>query len=301
MMSALNRWLGVRLARRAIRRLAFKRLISWFVVPHPAPLAKRLGESLTVYYCIDDYAAYPGMDRAAIQGLDDYLTQTADVVFVAPRALLEAKRRLNPNVHFSPHGVDFELFAQAGDERTDIPEEARNLKHPVIGYFGTIGEFVDFDLMRYLAESRPGWTFLFVGYTAADVTSLRSHENMIFVGPKPYETLPRWAKVFDVAIYAHQVNRQTTHSNPLKLREYLATGKPVVAVRTPETECFSEFICLADNREAFLAAIERALREDTPELRQKRMNAVAGVSWDARFEETIAIVEGLLAQKEAVS
>ena len=71
MIAGLNRWLGAFLARRAMRQLGFGRRISWFVVPHPGPLAKQLGESLTVYYCIDDYASYPGMDQVAIQALDD--------------------------------------------------------------------------------------------------------------------------------------------------------------------------------------------------------------------------------------
>ncbi len=293
-MDRLNLWLGVFLARRAMRRLGFRQRISWFVVPHPGALAKRLGERLTVYYCIDDYASYPGMDAAAIQAMDDDLTRRADVVFVAPRALLEPKRRLNRNVHFSPHGVDFDLFSQAGDPATEVADEARGLRHPVIGYFGTIGEFVDFDLLAYLAESRPQWTFLFVGFAAADVSRLKTYGNVVFVGPKPYETLPRWARAFDVAIYPHRVNRQTKHSNPLKLREYLATGKPVVSVVTPETECFRELVSLADTPEAYLEAIERALREDRPEQRRKRMQAVAPVSWDARFQETVAVVEEML-------
>ena len=293
----LNRWLGAFLARRAMRKLGFGRRISWFVVPHPGALAKRLGESLTVYYCIDDYASYPGMDPVAIQQLDDDLTRKADVVFVAPRALLEAKRKLNPHVHFSPHGVDFEMFSQASDPATPLAEEVRELKRPVIGYFGTVGEFMNFDLLTYLIEWRPSWTFLFVGLIAADVSRLRRYPNVIFAGPQPYEKLPGWAAAFDVAIYAHQVNRQTKHSNPLKLREYLATGKPVVSVVTPETAAFAEVVHLAENPEAYLAAIERALREETPELRRKRMAAVTGVSWDARFAETIAVVDGMLASR----
>jgi glycosyltransferase involved in cell wall biosynthesis len=240
------------------------------------------------------------MDPVAIQTLDDNLTRQADVVFVAPRALLEPKRRLNPNVHFSPHGVDFEMFSQAGDAATELAEEALGLKHPVIGYFGTVGEFLDFDLLAYLAESRPEWTFLFVGLIAADVSRLRRYQNVVFAGPRPYETLPRWAKAFDIAIYPHQVNRQTRHSNPLKLREYLATGKPVVSVVTPETACFSEVVYLAENPETYLAAIERALREDNPELQRKRMAAVIGVSWDARFQETIAVVDEMLQRKDSL-
>jgi glycosyltransferase involved in cell wall biosynthesis len=298
MVDALNRWLGAYLVRRAMRQIGFGRRISWFVVPHPGPLAKRLGESLTVYYCIDDYASHPGMDPVAIQALDDDLTRRADVVFVAPRAILEPKRALNPNIHFSPHGVDFELFSQAGDPATPPAEEVRGLRHPVIGYFGTVGEFLDFDLLAYLAESRPQWTFLLIGLIAADVSRLRRFSNVIFAGPRPYEELPRWASAFDVAIYAHQVNRQTRHSNPLKLREYLATGKPIVSVVTPETSTFGEVVYLAENREAYLASIEGALAEETPELRRKRMDRVKGVSWDARFAETIAVVDGMLKKRD---
>ena len=299
LMGALNRSLGAWLTRRALRRIGFRRWISWFVIPHPGALAKHLDEALTVYYCIDDYAAYPGLDRVAIQALDDLLTPRADVVFAAPRALLEPKRRLNPEVHFSPHGVDFDIFSKASDPATAPAEETAALRHPVIGYFGSLGEWLDYDLLVYLARSRPEWTLLLVGYASADVTRLRECPNVVLAGPKPYETLPRWAKAFDVAIYPHQVNRQTKHSNPLKLREYLATGKPVVSVKTPETAAFAEFIHLAETPEQYLAAIERALADDTPELRARRMQSVAGASWEARFRETFTVVDELLRRKTA--
>ena len=285
-----NRKLGERLVRRAIARLGFQKLISWFVVPHPAALAKRLGEVLTVYYCIDDYAAHPGMDVSAIQALDDRLTRVADVVFVAPRALVEAKRSLNPRVYFSPHGVDYELFSQAADPA----EAAAGLRHPIVGYFGSLAPYINVDLLVYLARSRPEWTFLFVGYVSADVSRLRECGNVVLAGPQAYETLPRWAAAFDVAICPYQVNRQVKNSNPLKLREYLATGKPVVSVAIPETAQFADCVYLAEGPEEFLASIDRALAEDRPELQARRMQAVVGSSWDARFRETVAVVEEAL-------
>jgi glycosyltransferase involved in cell wall biosynthesis len=292
LMGSINLWAGQFLVRRALRRLGFKRYLSWFVVPHPGALAKRLGENLTVYYCIDDYASHPGMDPVAIQALDDRLTACADVVFVAPRALVDAKRALNPNTHFSPHGVDFDLFSSAGDPSTRPAGETLALRHPVIGYFGTVGEFLDYELLVYLARARPHWTFLFIGYAAANVGGLRECGNVVLAGPQPYEELPRWAKAFDVAIYPHKLDRQVKNANSLKLREYLATGKPVVAVRTPETLAFADFVYLADNRgEEYLQAIERALREDSPELRRKRMSSVEALTWDARFRETMQVID----------
>ena len=116
----------------------------------------------------------------------------------------------------------------------------------------------------------------------------------MLAGPKPYEELPLWARAFDAAIYPHRVNRQVKHSNPLKLREYLATGKPIVAVTTPETARFSGVVALADNPEAFLSALDGALANDTPADAKRRMDAVRGTSWDARFQETVEVVERLL-------
>src|SRR4029079_15600388 len=119
----------------------FHRRITWFVVPHPGFMAKHLGEELCVYYCIDDYAAHPGVDANLIAERDRELTEKADLVFVAPPALLESKRKLNPHTVFAPHGVDVELFGKAQDLATEIPIAARNLPKPVIGYFGSIHEW----------------------------------------------------------------------------------------------------------------------------------------------------------------
>jgi glycosyltransferase involved in cell wall biosynthesis len=296
LMNRINGFISEWLLRREIRRLGFTRWLSWFLVPYPAALAKRLNEVLTVYYCTDDYAAHPGMDAVAIQALDDHVTRCADIVFVVPIGLLEAKRAINPNVRYSPHGVDFDLFSQASDPATVTPELVRELRHPIIGYFGTVGEWMDFDLVMFLARSRPQWTFLFVGFNATDTTALRAFPNIVLAGPRPYEELPRWARAFDVAINPHRVNRQVRNANSLKLREYLATGKPVVSVTTPESSGFSGVMNLADTPEDFLQAIDQALAADSPELRAKRMEAVKPLSWDARFRETVEAIEKLLQQ-----
>ena len=265
----LNRWLGCFLVRRAIRKLGFRNLISWFVVPHPGALARNLGERLTVYYCIDNYAALPGVDVEATQAMDDALTRAADVVFVASASLLEAKRAGNSEVHFSPHGVDLDLFAQASDPRTEPAEATKQMGHPVIGYWGSLGVWIDYDLLLFLARSRPQWTFLLLGYASADVEALKQCPNVAMVGPQPYETLPRWARAFDVAIIPARLTWHYKNANPLKLREYLATGKPVVSVTTPETERFADVVYLADTPEAYLQAIETALQEDTPDARRR--------------------------------
>lgn len=293
--NTLNRWFGLWAVRRALRIAGIERRISWFVVPHPGLMAGRLDEDLCVYYCIDDYAAHPGVDAHVIAKRDAHLSRRADLVFVAPPALLEAKRAVNRETFFSPHGVDIELFASAADPATGIAEGARGLAHPVIGYFGSLHEWIDFELIEFLARARPQWTFLLVGHVATEPGALRSLPNVVLAGAQPYPSLPQWAKAFDAAIIPYRLNRQVANANPLKLREYLATGKPVVSVRNPEIEKFSEWVRIADDRETFLTALDEAVSDQGAEASARRMAAVADQSWDQRVEDVVAQVTKKLA------
>ncbi|MDW8130299.1 MAG: glycosyltransferase [Bryobacterales bacterium] len=297
----LNRRLGPFLLRKWIRQLGWRRLISWFVVPHPGFLAGSLGEDYVVYYCTDDYSALPGVDRTVVARMDEELSRRADQIFAVSEHLLEMKRGVNPSTAYAPHGVDFELFARASDPATPSPETAARLPRPVIGYFGVLGAWIALDLLVYLACSRPHWSFLIVGRVAVDVSDLARLPNLYFVGPQAYESLPQWARAFDVAILPYLHTEQVLAANPLKLKEYLATGKPVVSVWTPEVERFAHYVRIARDREEFLRQIEAALREDTPELARARQAVVAGMTWEARVAECLAVVEQGLARKLAAA
>lgn len=291
---AFNRAFGRWAVRRALRLSGIRRRISWFVLPHPGVHAGRLGEDLVVYYCIDDYAAHPGVDATLIAQRDEALSRRADLLCVAPPALLDTKRALNPQTVFSPHGVDVELFAEAQNPATATPELARDLPHPVVGYIGSIHEWIDVPLIEWLAQQRPQWHFLLVGHAHVNVDGLRALPNVTLAGPQPYATLPSWSKVFDAAIIPYRLNRQVANANPLKLREYLAAGKAVVSVRNPEIEKFARWVRLVDDREAYLAALDDAVRDNAPETIAARMAAVADQTWDARVDAVLAEVAARL-------
>ncbi len=298
---AFNRLFGRWAVRRAARRAGIgPRRLSWFAVPHPGFLAGQLGEALCVYYCIDDYAAHPGVDTEAIAACDERLSRRADLLFVAPPALLEPKRRLNGNVVPAPHGVDAELFAQACDPATEIPEQARGLPAPVIGYVGSLHTWIDIPLLEWLARERPHYRFLLVGHAHVPLDALRALPNVRLVGARPYAELPRWLKAFDVALIPYRLNRQVANANPLKLREYLAAGRPVVSVRNPEIEKFAQWVRIADGREAFLEALDQAVTEG-PGDTQARRAAVADQSWERRVDDALAAVTHTLRQRAAHS
>jgi glycosyltransferase involved in cell wall biosynthesis len=123
---------------------------------------------------------------------------------------------------------------------------------------------------------------------------------VVFAGPQPYRTLPAWAKAFDVAIIPYRLTRQVLNAAPLKLREYLATGKPVVAVPAPEIERFAGLVRIALSPEQFISQIEDALANDTDADRARRIEATSTMTWDARVEEAVKIVEHRIWQKERI-
>jgi glycosyltransferase involved in cell wall biosynthesis len=289
------RWMNQAFILAAVRWLMWRegitRPVSWFVIPHLASVVGRLGERMSVYYCTDDYSAMPGVNELAVRLMDEETTAKSDLVFVASETLLEAKLRLNPNSHVSPHGVDVDHFARAQDHRVEVPVEMSGMSHPIVGFFGLIERWIDLDLIRFLAESRPHWTFVMIGRLAAPAEELQRLTNVHFLGKRAYEDLPRYGKEFDVGILPYRLNRQVIHANPLKLREYLAMGKPVVTVSTNEIDKYSDVVEIAHSREEFLGKLDAVLsRPPTPAEIQRRLDRVADESWDARVERVLKIV-----------
>ncbi len=288
---ALNRLFGQLMIKRAARHLGFRKPVYWFVVPHASVALDNDPSNFSVYYCVDDFASFPGVDADRIRQLDDTLTRRATQLFVAAEKLIPAKRELNPTATLAPHGVDVDLFGSAMDPDLELADGAKNLKHPVIGYFGSISEWTDLDLISFLADARPDWTIVMIGHPAVDISSTKSKKNVVFVPPQPYKKLPHWAKAFDAAIIPYRLAHQVLYANPLKLREYLATGRPVVATWTPEIEKFNDVVNIAANHEEFLQQLDQVLTQDTPEQREKRLARVRETSWDRRVESALNTVQ----------
>jgi glycosyltransferase involved in cell wall biosynthesis len=289
---AAVRWLNRRIVRATLGWMKWRHGIedpvAWFHVPHVPFLVGELGERLAVYYCIDDYAAFPGVHPGTVRAMDEETTRRADVVFVASDTLLAAKRQLNPNTHVSPHGVEFEHFSRAQDPALVVPADIAHLTGPVVGFFGLIESFVDLDLIDWLAVRRPDWQFLFLGRVAVPADSLPKRPNVHFIGKRPYADLPAYAKRFDACVIPYRACDWSYHANPIKLREYLATGKPVVAVETPQVKKFADVVEVAASREEFLARLDRVIGSPpNPEEVARRMARVVGSGWAARVDAVI--------------
>jgi hypothetical protein len=270
--------------------------VAWFLSPHVGVLAGRLGEDLTVQYCVDDYASFPGVDAAAIAVLDEALSRAADLVFVTSETMLARKRAVAPRVALSPHGVDVEHFRKATDPAIRLPAEMRSLEGPVIGFFGLIEAWIDLDLVQALADRHPEWTFVMIGRIAVAAARVPVRRNIRFLGARPYQELPDYGRRFDVSIIPYRLTRQVHHANPIKLREYLAMEKPIVSVSTPEVEKFADLVCIATTVSEWDVAIQQALagRDRTAERAAMRAAADA-MTWNARLARVDRIVADALA------
>ncbi len=276
--------------RRAMRRLGFARPLSYTFVPASAWVVGRLGEERVVYHCVDEYAAFAGAGDE-IRRLERVLLERADLTIVCSQPLLERKRRDCPRTALVRHGVDHAHFARALDPATPIPADLAKLPRPVIGFHGLVAEWIDRALLRKLADALPGASLAIVGDRTVDAGPLAGAPNVHWLGRKRYFDLPGYCRGFDVAVLPFVLDDLTVHASPLKLREYLAAGLPVVATAIPEARLLPG-VRVAENADRFISEVKAALL-DEPGPRRERSDAVAGESWDHQLAKLHALVASL--------
>ncbi len=268
--------------RRAMRKLGFRRAINWVFNPPAAVVAGTLGEERLVYHCVDEMAAFSGVSRAAMEDFERLLLTRADLAIVTSELLLQSKGSINPKTVLVRHGVDVPHYQQALDALTVVPVDIVGLPHPIIGFFGLIADWINLELLAGIAKQYSSGSVVLLGRATTDVSQLELIPNVHLLGRKPYAELPGYCKAFDVALNPFRINELTLNSNPLKIREYLAAGVPVVSTPIPEVERLG--ICyVADGLEATIRAIDSALA--SPETRAERSRRMASESWQARLDE----------------
>jgi glycosyltransferase involved in cell wall biosynthesis len=303
--SAAARALNRQLLRATIRlyraRLGIDRFQLWTFLPNVADYVGTLGEELAVYYCVDEWSLFGYLDRERTVAAERALLAKVDAVFAINDALAAAKRAHNPRTFVSAHGVDHSLFARALDATTRVPADLDALPHPRIGFYGTLRDWVDFALVAHVARARPRWSIALIGQVLADVGALRELPNVHFLGQKPHDELPAYCTGFDVGIIPYRVDERMQYVNPLKLREYLSAGVPVVSTPVPEVERYAKLARIARTPDEFVVAIERALDDGSPAARAARSAAMTNETWSARVAEVARRVDEIAVAKRRAS
>ncbi|MBN2445576.1 MAG: glycosyltransferase [Phycisphaerae bacterium] len=288
---SFNAWrLGCRI-RAALRKLPARPTQLWLFAPDVPEIIPRIPNECTVYYCVDEFAAFVGFNADLITSLERRTVASSDLVIATSQPLLERMRAMHDNAHFVPHGVDLEHFAVTATlQQDDIPADVADLPNPVLGYFGIIADYVNLGVIARAARERPAWSFVLIGEKRCPTTCCDNLPNVHLLGPRPYETLPAYCRKFDVGLIPFRMNRLVHAVNPIKLREYLAAGLPVVSSPMPEVRRCGAGVHVAENDDGFVDACERALEASHNESPATRREIVACESWQVRVATLAELV-----------
>jgi glycosyltransferase involved in cell wall biosynthesis len=281
------------------KRLGIDDFELWTFLPNVGDFVGTLGEKLVVYYCIDEWSQFSYIDEARMLRAEERLVDRADVIFASCEALAERKRARNPRTYLAPHGVDHALFARALDDATEVPADLAALRPPVIGFYGTLQDWVDYELIAWLAGRHPEWSFALLGQALVDTSKLAKLPNVHLLGRKPHAALAGYCKGFAVGMIPYVLGERMKYVNPLKLREYLSAGVPVVSTAVPEVLRYAEHCHVARTREEFEDGIRIAIEaaESAPEARRRRSQSMRGETWAARVAEVRRIVDCIDSEK----
>jgi glycosyltransferase involved in cell wall biosynthesis len=291
---AINRQI-LRATIRALRlRLGIKQFELWTFLPNTADYIGALGESLAVYYCVDEWSMFSYLDRAQTVAAERRVLERVDAVFAVNHALADAKRIINRQTFVSPHGVDHAQFSRALDPQLAVPADLAALPGPRIGFYGTLRDWVDFELIAHIARARPAWSIALIGQALGDLSALAGLPNVHLLGQKRHDELPAYCKGFDAGMIPYRIDERMTFVNPLKLREYLSAGVPVVSTPVPEVVRYAHMCRIAATPDAFLSALDTVVSEASGEAgaaaRRARSEAMMQETWSARVADVTRTV-----------
>jgi GT2 family glycosyltransferase len=278
--------------RRAVARLGMSHPAVVVTLPTAWPVARRLRRARTIAYRSDRYSALPEADGALVARLERELLAAADATVFVSAELLATEGSLARRSVLLRHGVDVERFRAAAD----LGQHSRlaGIPHPRVGYVGMIDAYtVDIGLLERLANDHPDVEFVLAGPTDIDISRLLSHSNVHHVGVLPHDEVPSFLASIDVALMPWQHNEWIRHCNPVKLKEYLAVGLPVVSTDFPEARRFGELITIARDADHFSASIRDALDGSVSTVRERRRAAASQETWDAQAARLVEVAKHL--------
>ena len=282
--------------RRIVRRSS-RPVVLWLYDAASSSLIGRCGEKAAIYDCVDDHVEVAGQNprvRALLTDGDYRAAVSSNVVITTTRTLYERHRATNPRTHLVPNVGDYEHFAPAAS-RTIAADEVAGLPRPVLGFTGNVaGWKVDFELLTEIARRRPKWTLVLVGPARADalerLSQLIALSNVHYLGPRSYDRVPEYVAGFDVGLCPYLWNAAMQSGFPLKLYEYLAAGKPVVATGNPDVAGMEPDVRLVRGADEFVRAVEDVLSLDSTDDRARRMTLAAANTWESRTRRIIELI-----------
>jgi glycosyltransferase involved in cell wall biosynthesis len=280
-------------------QLGIKDFQLWTFLPNIVDFVGTLGEKLAVYYCVDEWSTFTALDAQATIAAEKRLLKKVDVTFCTSQALVDSKSPHTKLTQFAPHGVNFASFARAMQDDLEIPADLAKIPHPRLGFFGTLRDLIDYQLIEGMARARPDVHIALIGQKHVDLAALEALPNVHFLGQKKHDELAAYCKGFDVGWIPYRIDDNVKFINPLKLREYLSAGVPVISTSMPEVLPFKHLAHIADTPEETSAAFDKAMSEGALDARKLRCESMRNETWPARVARIGETVDAIERSKES--
>ncbi len=269
-------------ARLGLYKRGAQKIIIYVWRPKLGSALDLIDHDLSAYHIDDEYTF--SRDEKPLDQAEARLISRVDEVFIHSPALLQKKGNLNPHTLFVPNGVDYRAFATPVLEPVDL----RPIPRPRIGYVGRIKWQLDFALLVKLAKQHPEWAFVMVGPCVSPcdrselVKKLSQLPNVHFLGSKAVQELPAYTQHLDLCMMPYELNGYTKFIYPMKLHEYLATGRPVIATPIRSLEDFGDVITLARTDLEWSDGLENSLSPaaNSAERLECRQRVARSYDWD---------------------
>src|SRR5437870_5786567 len=284
------------------RRRGLSNPILWIAIPTAIEVVGRLNERLVIYHVTDKYDANTmdhATDPAVIRALHERAINAADIILYSSRKLLAEATRGLERSYLLEQAVDFEHWSKISAGDVQVAEAIEKIPRPHIGYFGASDPWlIDQELIKQAWRDHPEWNWVFIGNKSRGL-DIEKLPNVHFLPPVSYQDLPHYAAGFDVCVLPWNTEVPfTSYGSAIKVREYLASGKPVVISPLPEYESMSSVLRIGRSSNQFLQLVDEALHEEGTESALARQNAVRNGTWDARAEWVSGLIQRTLTAKQ---
>ncbi len=254
--------------------------ILWIVDPKLVSMKGAFKERLTIYDCVDDFPLLKLQQHKMLKA--------ADIVITTSKLLCLDLKKYKKEVYLVQNGCDIGFFND--NKELEIGWRPPNPDGSVIGYIGALASWVDIALIKELAEVYKNDNILMVGANIG-FPKLPKAKNISYIGQQSYHMVPAYLNRMDAALIPFKQNQITRATNPIKMYEYLALGKPIISSMIPEVVPYKDILYISRDKSEFIRNVKLALAENSTALQEKRKKAALNNSWKARVDEIEEIIK----------